>query len=46
MNRDNDAGFASFITVAEQVEVGRTLMPLCVREMISSLDVVKKDSKG
>lgn len=37
VNGDNGADFASLITVVEQLEVGRTPMPLCVREMISGL---------
>lgn len=46
VTRDNGAGFAALITVAEQLEVGRTPTPLCIWEMISTQDYVKKTRKG
>lgn len=41
VNEDNGFSFSSLITLAEQLEVEQTLMPLCVREMINILDAVK-----
>ena len=46
VNGDNGVGFSSLITVAKQLEVGRIPMPLCMAEMITSLDAVNKDPKG
>lgn len=46
VNGDNGARFSSLIIVAEQLKVGLTPRPLCVGEMITSMDVVKKDPKG
>lgn len=43
---DNGVGFSSLITIVEQLEVGRTPMPLYVGQMITSLDVMKKNPKG